>query len=96
MILEIEYDDKKNTRNIELRGLNFALASKVDHDNLIIFIDKRKNYGETRKICIAMIEKELYYLVYVKRNSKYRIISLRITNKKERAYYEQKTRPFSD
>jgi len=53
--------------------------------------DKRKEYGEARKISIGELERKVAVaiVIYTDRKGKTRIISARIANKKERTlYYE--------
>lgn len=87
--IPIEYDEVKFTKNLFKHKLNFNIAQRFQHDTLMVKLDKRKEYGEARKIGIGMIDNTLYCVVYVKRKTKYRIISLRLANKVERDLYEK-------
>jgi uncharacterized protein len=95
MIMEIEYDTDKNTRNIALRGLSFELVKLAKHDTLILDMDTRYSYGEMRFNVICNIEGLIYTVIYTKRFGKYRIISLRRANKRERDDYDNQARPIS-
>ena len=89
MKIPIEYDDAKLTKNLFKHKLNFNIAKGFQHDSLMVKLDKRKEYGEARKIGIGMIDNILYCVIYVKRKAKYRVISLRLAKREERDLYDK-------
>ena len=59
--MEIEFDAKKNQRNIELRGIDFALAAEFDYENALE-VEQVVN-GETRYFALGHIGSRLHALV---------------------------------
>jgi len=45
--MEIDFDPIKNEKNIRERGLSFERVSEIDFNNVMVFPDTRKEYGET-------------------------------------------------
>ena len=85
--MKIEFDQQKNQRNIELRGIDFTLAYEFDYENALEveqIID-----GERRFFALGYIGLRLYALVYTLRDHTVRVISLRKANKREVKHYEQ-------
>jgi len=86
--MQFEWDDKKNQLNQKKHGIDFAAAALVflDRDR-IEAIDGRKEYGEVRYQTIGVVNNNLLYIVYTKREENYRIISARRANRDEREAY---------
>lgn len=85
--MKIEYDEPKNQRNIEERGISFEIATGFDFENAL---EVEQNIaGETRYFALGMIDDRLHALAYTLRGDAVRIISLRKANKREVKYYEQ-------
>jgi uncharacterized DUF497 family protein len=79
-----EYDDEKNRRNIEERGLSFNLAEFVLADpNVVTRIDDRKDYGEIRVISYGFVDGMRLRLCWTPRGKYIRVISLFTVHKKE-------------
>jgi uncharacterized DUF497 family protein len=73
----LEYDDEKNRRNIEERGLPFDLATRVLADpNVLVKIDDRKDYGEPRYIAYGLVDGDRLRLCWTPRGDRIRVISL--------------------
>lgn len=53
-----EWDENKNTRNIETHGFSFERATAVFQSVHITRIDDRNDYGEIREITTGTIENE--------------------------------------
>ena len=85
--MQIEFDPEKDKINQSKHGLPLTLASKLDWQNSLVWIDTRKNYGEVRMIALAPSTGILYYVAYVDRNESRRIISLRKANRREVKHY---------
>jgi len=77
----------KNERNIEERGISFALAAEFDWTTALVLRSDRA--GETRYMAMGEIEGRLHVLVYTKRGQTLRIISLRRASKREVKRYEK-------
>jgi uncharacterized DUF497 family protein len=88
--MKLSYDSAKNDSNITKHGLPLSEAELIDWDSAISWIDHRKNYGEERRIALALIKKRLYCVVYVELKMSLRIISLRKANNREMNTYEEK------
>lgn len=82
--MKFEWDLKKNEINIRERGIDFADAHEIFNNDLWIFPDNRRNYGEERYIGIGHIRERLMVIVYTERNLDIiKVISLRKANKRE-------------
>ncbi|GBR73734.1 toxin BrnT [Candidatus Termititenax aidoneus] len=85
---KFEWDKTKNNINRVKHGLDFNYAKNVFYDDYRIeFIDTRKEYGEKRLQTIGDTGQHILFVVYTKRGRKYRLISARIANKKEKEFY---------
>jgi uncharacterized DUF497 family protein len=90
MIMNIEWDEGKNNRNILKHGIDFLDAALIFLDyNRIEVIDNRKDYGEIRYQVIGIVKSSILYVVYTIRKSNYRIISARRASKNEKDTYLQ-------
>ena len=88
----IEFDplkDQSNRANRAKHGVSLALASELDWDEALIWIDDRFEYGECRMIALAPRTGILYYVAFVDRNRVRRVISLRRANRREVKHYVQ-------
>ncbi len=56
---EIEYDEAKSQRNIELRGISFASAIDFVFNDEFIAEDKRRDYGEPRFVALGVIGSQI-------------------------------------
>lgn len=87
--MKLSYDSTKNESNIAKHGLPLSEAKLIDWDSAISWVDHRKNYGEERRVALALINKRLYCIVYVELKMSLRIISLRKANIREVQQYEK-------
>ncbi|OHD18761.1 MAG: hypothetical protein A2086_05805 [Spirochaetes bacterium GWD1_27_9] len=90
--MKFEWDDNKDKLNIQKHKISFDEAINIFNDkNMIIFADDRKSYFEIRCIAIGQIvknNKSLFItVVYTDRDEITRIISARLSTKKERSFY---------
>ena len=69
----------------------FFLPSLVQAGGLrhqaVVVIDKRRFYGEERRMAYGPVDGRLYALVYTLRGDRRRIISFRKANRREQATY---------
>ena len=89
--MKFEWDKEKSETNLQKHGISFDEAKTIFNGHVLTIEDKRKEYGEARKITIGELENKIAVVVVIHtdRTGKTRIISARITNKKERTlYYE--------
>lgn len=87
--MQTEYDAKKDAANQLKHGVSLSLASMIDWQDVLCFVDDRADYGEVREVGFAVVEQRLYVVVFVQRGDTMRIISLRKANKRELKHYEQ-------
>ncbi len=90
-VMDYEWDDKKDKRNVAKHGVAFDVIDGFDWDNALVSPDGRNDYGETRFIAYGYIGFRLYACVYTLRNEKRRLISLRKANQREENFYESQT-----
>ena len=88
--LNFEWDDEKAKINVKKHGIYFEDAARVFLDkNLIDDYDEEHSDEEDRIKIIGKVEKVLV-VIYTERVERFRIISARLANKKERNdYYGQ-------
>jgi uncharacterized DUF497 family protein len=87
--MRIDFDPAKDASNQEKHGLSLALASALDWDEALVWVDDRYEYGERRMIALAPDTGILYYVAFVDRDDARRIISLRKANRREVKHYVQ-------
>lgn len=87
--MRIEFDPAKDASNQEKHGLSLAVASALDWDEALVWVDDRYEYGELRMIALAPDTGVLYYVAFVDRDDARRIISLRKANRREVKHYVQ-------
>lgn len=87
--MRIEFDPAKDASNQEKHGLSLAMASALDWNEALVWVDDRYEYGELRMIALAPNTGILYYVAFVDRDDARRIISLRRANRREVKHYVQ-------
>lgn len=85
----IEFDPAKDAANQGKHCLSLAMASELDWDQALVWVDDRYEYGELRMIALAPDTGILYYVAFVDRDDARRIISLRKANRREVKHYVQ-------
>lgn len=68
-------------------GISLALASELDWDAALVWVDGRFEYEELRMIALAPKTETLYYVAFVDRGEVQRVISLRRATRREVKYY---------
>lgn len=81
--MNITYDSAKEQINLQKHGISLAIADEIEWDTAITWLDNRQDYGEKRMAGIGYIGLRLYFVVFVYRADKRRIISLRKANLRE-------------
>ncbi len=89
-VLEFEWDERKNKRNIEKHGIDFDTAMMIFNDeNRIEIYDMEHSQDEDRYNTIGLVH-DVLFVVYTERKEKVRIISARLATPRERSiYYDQ-------
>ena len=85
--MKFEWDEHKNQINIQKHGIDFNKAKDVFNDKYRIEDqDMRNDYGEDRFLTIGKTN-HLLTVVHTPRQETTRIISARVSNKKEKDLY---------
>ncbi len=90
--MQIEFDPDKDTLNRANHGQSLSLARDLAWDEALVWVDERFGYDELRMIGLVPHINTLYYVAYVDRADKRRIISLRRALRKEVKHYVQNYR----
>ena len=75
--MQYEFDPHKDQLNLQKHGVRLALASELEWDAALLWIDDRRDYGETRILALAPRTAILYCVAFVDRGDVRRVISLR-------------------
>ena len=87
--MEFEWDLNKNVQNYIKHGITFKIAIEIFLNEHFTYVDKCRDYSETREISIGKIEDLIIIVAHTFRNNRIRIISARKAKLKERIkYYE--------
>ena len=88
--MKFEWDESKNQINIEKHGIDFEDAKGIFDGPMIVNIDDRHDYHETRLIGFGWIRHLVAVVVYIEINDdSIRILSARKANKYERKRFEK-------
>jgi len=87
--VRIEFDPAKDALNRARHGVSLALARELDWDAALVWMDDRFDYDEVRMIALAPKTNTLYYVAFVERGNRRRIISLRRATRREVNHYVQ-------
>ncbi len=71
------WDENKRLKNLTNHGVDFRDLQGLDWKRVLVFEDRRKDYGETRLIAMVPLGARLHVFVYVERVRELRIISTR-------------------
>jgi uncharacterized DUF497 family protein len=85
--MHIEFDPVKDASNQAKHGLSLGMASELDWESALVWVDDRFEYNEVRMIALAPQTETLYYVAFVDRAQARRIISLRRANRREVKHY---------
>jgi uncharacterized DUF497 family protein len=88
--MQFEWDEEKCKKNIETHGIDFVDAAEIFSAPILVFLDDRKSYGESRYIGMGEIQGRIMVIVYTERKGDViRIISLRKANKREQSKFKK-------
>lgn len=95
--LEFVWDRRKSEANLALRGFDFMFAALIFSGAILERVDDRRDYGEPRLVAVGIADEVCLTVVYTDRHRagggiERRIISARLSNRKERRVYEAATR----
>lgn len=83
------YDSAKAAANLAKHEVSFTEAERFDWDTTLVAEDNRFDYGERRFVAIGLIDARAHVVVFTRRGSRVRLISLRKANRREVKRYEQ-------
>jgi len=83
--VKINYNPKKNEKNVRERELSFDRATELDFATASYFL--RERGGEVRRIVVGYLNKRLHVLVYQYRDGGMWVISFRKASTKEAKRY---------
>ncbi len=87
--MEIEWDNNKAASNLIKHKIDFEDAKNIFLDPNRLEREDKRDYDETRIQVIGIVNQVVLFVVYTKRNGRYRIISARRANKNEQRQYCQ-------
>ena len=87
--MEIEWDNNKVASNLIKHKIDFEDAKNIFLDPNRLEREDKRDYNEPRIQVIGIVNQVVLFVVYTKRNGRYRIISARRANKNERRQYYQ-------
>ncbi|MCX7200149.1 MAG: BrnT family toxin [Proteobacteria bacterium] len=85
--MRVYFDPDKNERNIRERGLAFELAKNFSFESALVFVDDRREYGETRYVALGYLGERMHVLCFTEATDGIRVISFRKANLREVARY---------
>jgi hypothetical protein len=85
--MRIEFDRAKDVSNRARHGVSLALARELDCDAALVWLDDRFGYDELRMIALAPKSNTLYYVAFVERGDRRRVVSLRRATRREVKHY---------
>ena len=77
----------RDALNRARHGVSLRLARELDWDAALVWIDDRFDYDELRMIALAPKTNTLYYVAFLERGDRRRIISLRRATRREVKHY---------
>jgi uncharacterized DUF497 family protein len=87
--MEIEWDNNKAASNLIKHKIDFEDAKNIFLDPNRLEREDKRDYDETKIQVIGIVNQVVLFVVYTKRNGRYRIISARRANKNEQRQYYQ-------
>src|SRR5437867_3828884 len=87
--MDFEWDPAKNAANVAKHGIDCDDARRIFDGRILVRVDDRHDYGETRIAVIGVVDGRELYVVYTRRGPRCRLISARRANRDERQAYHQ-------
>jgi len=85
--VRVHFDPAKNDRNVRDRGLSFESAAHFDFESALVYVDERRDYGETRYVALGLLDERLHVLCFAEASDGIRVISFRNANSREVSRY---------
>ena len=87
--MDFEYDINKSLKNKEKHNIDFEEAKSLWDDNNSLIVPANAVDNETRYAMISKLHKKCFVAIFIIRNNKYRIISVRRCRKNEEKNYDE-------
>ena len=84
---KFEWDEQKRLANARKHGIDFADAISIFESDIVVMLDDRFDYGETRYIAFGLLQGNVIVVAYTERGKRIRPISARKAVKDEEIYY---------
>ena len=65
MSMTFVWDEKKNRRNIRKHGIDFRDVAEMFNHPMLVFPDRRRDYGEDRWVGVGLLRNIVAVVVYV-------------------------------
>ena len=85
-----DWDEDKRQATLLLRGLDFAMVNGLDLTTAEIDPDLRRDYGEARFKATGLIGGRVFIVIFTPRGERFRLISLRKANPREKREWENR------
>ena len=89
MAWKISFDPGKREWTLRERGLDFLDAALVFEGESFTFDDRRRDYGERRRITVGFLAGRMVIVVWVGRDKVRHVVSMRKANEREIKAYRQ-------
>ena len=84
---KFEWDGHKRLANASKHGIDFTDAVGVFEGDIVIMLDDRFDYGETRYTAYGLLHGKVIVVSYTERGERIRLISARKAVKDEEIHY---------
>ncbi len=85
--MNVVFDPAKDVANLVKHGLSLLDAAGLEWEAAVVWLDKRRDYGELRMVGLVPVHDKLFCVVFVDRPpeqpTERRVISLRKANNRE-------------
>ncbi len=78
-----EWNEAKRAANLDKHGIDFADAEKFGWAEARVYLDARRDYGETRFQAFARLGEVACVMVFTRRGGRLRVIGMRRANERE-------------
>jgi uncharacterized protein len=89
LYVQFNWDEAKAEINRLKHSVAFECVTEFEWDTAIAFEDARQEKGERRLVALGRIDRRLHVLIWMPRNDRVRVISLRKANRREERFYAQ-------
>ena len=88
--MDFEWDPAKRAANLLKHGVDFRSAEEFFSNEIVVLTDNRRDYGEKRFTSIGLIKGRMMIVVFTRKGDKYRIISMRKANEREKKRFKDR------